>query len=88
MSSKTGPNNNNLDCMIDLTSRNINRLFVLSIKIDDNDLATNSFVKYYMSLVEIKDFNAFIDKKPVFDQLVKNKQEKLVEIYRKSDYNR
>ena len=71
-----------------LTSRNINRLFVLSVKNDDNDLATNYFVKYYMSLVEIKDFNAFIDKKPVFDQLVKNKQEKLVEIYRKSDYNR
>ena len=58
------------------------------MKNDDNDLATNYFVKYYMSLVEIKDFNAFIDKKPVFDQLVKNKQEKLVEIYRKSDYNR
>ena len=27
-----------------------------------------------MSLVEIKDFNALIDKKPVFDQSVKYKQ--------------
>ena len=28
-----------------------------------------------MSLVEIKDFNALIDNKPFFDQLVENKQE-------------
>ena len=74
--------------MIDPTSTNINRLFFFSIKNDDNNLATNSFYKYYMSLVEIKDFNSLIDNKPVFDQLVKNKPEKLVEIYTKSDYNR
>ena len=74
--------------MIDPTSTNINRLFVLSIKNDDNNLATNSFLRYYMSLVEIKDFNALIDNKPVFDQPVKNKQKKLVENSRKSDYNR
>ena len=41
-----------------------------------------------MSLVEIKDFNELIDNKPVFDKFVKNKQEKLVENSRKSDYNR
>ena len=28
-----------------------------------------------MPLVEIEDFNALIDDKPFFDQLVKNKQE-------------
>ena len=28
-----------------------------------------------MLLVEIKDFNAFIDNKPFFDEPVKNKQE-------------
>ena len=65
--------------MIDPTSRNINRLFVVSNKKDDNDLGTNSFDKYYMSLVEIKYFNALIDNKLVFDQLIKNKQEKLQE---------
>ena len=32
--------------------------------------------KYYMSLVEIKGFNALIEKKnPFFDQPVKNKEE-------------
>ena len=39
--------------------------------------------KYYMPLVEIKDFNALIDNKPFFDQPVKNKQEayeKLIEM--------
>ena len=42
-----------------------------------------------MLLVEIKDFNTFIDNKPVIDQPVKNKQEaygKLVEMLRNDDY--
>ena len=42
-----------------------------------------------MPLVEIKDFNALIDKKPFFDQPVKNKQEayeKLFEILKNHDY--
>ena len=40
-------------------------------------------------LVEIKDFNALIDNKPFFDQLVKNKQEaheKLIEMSINDDY--
>ena len=41
-----------------MTFRNINRLFVLSFKNDNNDPTRNFFDKYYMSLVEIKDFNA------------------------------
>ena len=60
------PKNNNLDCMIgptfrnviDPTFRNINRLFVLSFKNADDDPTTNSFNEYYIPLVEIKDFNA------------------------------
>ena len=43
--------------MIDPTIRNINRLFVLSFKKSDNDPTRDFFGKYYMSLVEIKDFN-------------------------------
>ena len=31
----------------------------------------DSFNKYYMPLVEIKDFNALIENKPFFDQSVK-----------------
>ena len=42
-----------------------------------------------MPLVEVKDFNALIDKNSFFDQLVKNKQdayEKLIEMSRNDDY--
>ena len=69
--------------MIDPTFRNINRLFVLSFKNGDDDPTRNSFDEHYMPLIEIKDFHALIDKKPFFDQPVKNKQEmyeKLVEM--------
>ena len=53
--------------------RNINRLFALSFKNGNDDPTRDSFVKYYMPLVEIKDFNALIDNKSFFDQSVKNK---------------
>ena len=49
----------------------------------------NSFDKYYMPLVEIKDFHALIDNKPSFDLPVKNKQEayeKLIEMSRNDNY--
>ena len=85
----TQTKNNNLYYLTDPTFRNINRLFVLSFKNGNDDLARNSFDKYYMPLVEIKDFNALVDKKTFFDQPVKNKQEayeKLVEVSRNNDY--
>ena len=85
----TQTKNNNLDYLTDPTFRKINRLFVLSFKNGNDDLARNSFDKYYMPLVEIKDFNALVDKKTFFDQPVKNKQEayeKLVEVSRNNDY--
>ena len=69
----TQPKNNNLDYLIDPTFRNINRLFVLSFKNGNDDPSRDVFDKYYMPLVEIKDFNALIDNKPFFDQPVKNK---------------
>ena len=50
----TQPQNKNLDFMIDPTFSNINRLFILSFKNDDNDHMTDSFDKYYMLLVENK----------------------------------
>ena len=46
-------------------------------------------MKYYMQLVEIKDFNVLINNKPFFDQQIKNKQEaneKPVEMSRTNDY--
>ena len=60
----TQPKNNNLDYLIDPAFRNINRLFVFSFKNGKNDPTRNYFEKYYMPLVEIKDFNALIDNKP------------------------
>ena len=43
--------------MIDPTNKVINRLFVHLFKAGEYDSTRNSFVKYYISLVEIKDFN-------------------------------
>ena len=61
--------------MIDPKFRNINRMFVLSFKKSDSDPTKDSY-KYYMPLVEIKSFNALTDNKPLYDQIVKNNQEK------------
>ena len=85
----TQPKNNDLDYLIDRTSRNINRLFVLSFKNGDNDPTRDSFETYYMSKVEIKDSNALIENEPIFDQPLKNKQEayeKLIKMSRNNDY--
>ena len=62
---------NNLDYMIDTTFRNINRLVVKSFKVGGNDPTRDSFDKYYMPLVEIKDFNVLIKNKPFTEQPIK-----------------
>ena len=75
--------------MNDIIIRNINRLFALLLKNDNDDPTRNSFDEHYMPLVEIKDFNALIDNKSIFDQPIKNTQEayeKLVEMSRNDDY--
>ena len=49
----------------------------------------DSFVKYYMPLVEFKDFNALIDNKSFFDQSMKSKEkayEKHVKMSRTNNY--
>ena len=84
----TQPKSNNLVYLIDQTIGNINRLFLLLFKNANNDPTRYSFDKYYMPLVEIKDFNALIDNKSFFDQPVKNKQayEKPIELSGNDDY--
>ena len=80
---------NNLDYLIDPTFRNINRLFDLSFTNGNNDPTRDSFDKYHVPLVEIRDFNALIDNKPFFDQPVKIKKEayeKLIEMSKNDDY--
>ena len=61
----TLPKNNNSDYLINLTFRNIDRLFVLSFKNGSNDPTRGYFDKYFMPLVEMH-FNALIDNKPFF----------------------
>ena len=68
--------------MIDPTFRNINRLFVLSYKNGDDDPASNSFDNYYMPLVEIKDFNAFIDYELFFNQPVKTNKRRTRNLFK------
>ena len=43
--------------MIDLTFKNVDRLLVLSFENGGDDSTRNSFVKYYMPLIKMKDFN-------------------------------
>ena len=66
-------------------------MFVLSFKNSAIDLMRDSFVKFHMLSLEIKDFNALIDNKPFLYQPVKYKQrafEKLVEMSRNNDYTK
>ena len=71
--------------MIDPTFTNVNRLFVLSF---ENEADRNSFSKYYVPKVEIKDYNVLIDGKPFFEIPVKNKEEAYEQIIEmtKSNY--
>ena len=73
----TQAKNNNLDCLIDTTFTKTNRLFVLSFRNGNDDPTRNSFNEYYVPLVEIKDFNALIDNKPFFDQLIKTSRKRM-----------
>ena len=58
-----------LDFLIDPSFQGVNRLFVLSFENkDDRTVST----KYYLPLVEIKDYNVMIDGQKFFDQPVEN----------------
>ena len=77
---------NNLNYLIDQTFTNVNRLFVLTFEIEDDRIY---FSKYYVTKVEINDFNVLIDGKPFFEIPVKNKEEAyeaIIELSKNSDY--
>ena len=59
----TQPKNKNLDYLIDSAFRSINRLFVFSFKNSDNHHTGYSFNKYYMPLLEIRDFSTLMNNK-------------------------
>ena len=78
--------NDNLNYLIDPTFTDVNRLFVLSFK---NEEDRTSFSKYYLPKVEIKDLNVLTDGKPFFEIAVKNKEEvyeAIIEISKNTDY--
>ena len=63
--------NNNFNYLIDPTFTNVNGLFVLSFKNEDDK---TSFSEYYVPKVEIKYFNVLTDGKPFFEiQKIKKK---------------
>ena len=69
------PSNRNLDYLIDPTFTNVNRLLVLSFPRNNNTDSRYSHSNYYVTKVEINDFNVLIDGKKFFDLPVKNEEE-------------
>lgn len=65
------PKSNNLDYTFDSTFIKFYPLFTYPFKVSENDPMRNSFTKYYMPLVEIKDFDALTESKSFLDQPVK-----------------
>ena len=71
-------NTNNVSYLIDPTFNKVNRLFVLSIK---NEEDRTSFSKYYTTKVEIKDFNVLNHGNIFFlDEPVKSKRRRILKI--------
>ena len=65
--------------MVNPIFRNINKLFVQTFNVNGNNHddcpERNIFNNYDMSLVEMKDFKVLIDRKPMLEKPIKNKQE-------------
>ena len=69
------PKNNNLNYLIEPTFTNVNRLFVLLFTRTNIRDYRNVFSNYYVPDAEIKDFNVLIDRRSLFNLLVKNEEE-------------
>ena len=79
--------NNNLNILIDPTFTNVNRLFVLAYGQVNND--RQSFSRFYLPNVTIKDYNVIIDKLAFFDLPIKTEKEayeKIINISRNNEY--
>ena len=72
--------NNNLNILIDPTFTNVNRLFVLAYRQDNND--RQSFSEFYLPNVMVKDYNVIIDKLAFFDLPIKTEEEAYEKNYR------
>ena len=81
------PQSNNLNYLIDPKFINVNRLFVLSFQriAGENNAEKDyrdSFSRYYVPNVRIKDFSVLIDGKSFFDLPIKNEKKSLRKNYR------
>ena len=79
--------NNNLNIFINPTFTNVNRLFVLAYGQVNND--RQSFSRFYLPNVMIKDYNVIIDKLAFFDLPIKTEEEayeKIIDISRNNEY--
>ena len=76
-----------MNYLIDPTFTNVNRLFVLSFSRNNTTDNRDSFSDYYITNVEIKDFNVVIDGKGFFDLPVKNEEETYENIIKMSNNN-
>ena len=78
--------NNNLNFLIDHTFTNVNRLFVLAYPTADD---RQSFSRFYLPNVRVKDYNVIIDKLALFDLPIKTEEEayeKIIGISRNNEY--
>ena len=78
--------NNNLNILMDPTFTNVNRLFVLAYQtVNDRQ----SFSRFYLTRIVIKDYNVIIDKLAFFDLPIKTEEEayeKIIDISRNNEY--
>ena len=75
--------------MIDPTFLNLNSLFVLSFRRNNNADSRYSFSNYYVPNVKINYFNVLIDEKSFFDLPIKSKEEayeKITDMSNNNDY--
>ena len=78
--------NNNFNILIDPTSTNVNRLFVLTYQNPDD---RQSFSHFYLPRAMVKDYNVIIDKLAFFDLPIKTKEEayeKIIDVSRNNEY--
>ena len=83
------PQNNNLNCLIDPTFTNVNRLFALEFARTNEGDNRDSFSHYYLPNARIKDFNVLIDGESFFDLPVRNEEEayeKIMDMSHNNDY--
>ena len=79
--------NSNLNILIDPTFTNVNRWFVLAYGQVNND--RQSFSRFYLPNVMVKDYNVIIDKLAFFDLPIKTEEEayeKIIDISRNNEY--